>query len=54
MGSERNGLVYKQKGKEIETIRSDRQGWKKAAASVPQYIEDKTGKAFEWKRSIST
>lgn len=54
MGSERNGLVYKQKGKEVESMKSDWQGWKKAAASVPQYIDDKTEKAFEWKRSIST
>lgn len=39
---------------EIESIKSDWQGWKKAAASVPQYIDDKTEKACEWKRSIST
>lgn len=33
--SENNGLVCKQKGKGIKSIKSDLQGWKKVAASLP-------------------
>lgn len=35
MGSENNGLVCKQKGKGIKSIKSDFQGRKKVAASLP-------------------